>query len=45
MEEYLQMKVKGLSNLDGPRMPQILFNIVFPIDTFYGFYLPESVLS
>ena len=32
MEEYLQMKVKGLQNVDGPRTPYILLDIVFPID-------------
>ena len=33
LEEYLQMKVKGLSNLDGPRM------------VFYMFSLPGNFLS
>ena len=39
------MKVEGLSNLDGPRTPHILLNIVFPIDMFYGFSLPGIFLS
>ena len=33
MEEYLQKKVKGLPNIDGPRTPRILLEIVFPIDS------------
>ena len=40
MEEYLQMKVKRLSNVDGPRTPHSFLNIVFPMDMFYGFSLP-----
>ena len=39
------MKVKGLSNLDGRKTPYILFNIVFPVDMFYGFSLPGSLSS
>ena len=27
------MKVKGLPNVDGPRTPHILLEIVFPIDS------------
>ena len=45
MEEYLQMKVKELSNLDGHKTPHILLNIVFPIDMFYGFSLSGNFLS
>ena len=30
LEEYLQMKVKGLPNEDGPRKPHILLGIVVP---------------
>ena len=33
MEEYLQIKVKGLPKVDGPRTAQILLNIVFLIDS------------
>ena len=33
LEEYLQIKVKGLPNVDGPRTAQILLNIVFLIDS------------
>ena len=33
LEEYLQKKVKGLPNVDGPRTPHILLDIVFPIDS------------
>ena len=40
LEEYLQMKVKRLSNVDGPRTRHSFLNIVFPMDMFYGFSLP-----
>ena len=30
LEEYLQMKVKGLPNEDGPKKPHILLGIVLP---------------
>ena len=30
--KYLQMKVKGLPKVDGPRTSHILLDIVFPID-------------
>ena len=33
LEEYLQIKVKGLPNVDGPRTAQILLIIVFLIDS------------
>ena len=33
LEEYLQMKAKGLPNISGPRMPHLLLDIVFPIDS------------
>ena len=33
LEVYLQMKVKGLPKIDGPRMPHILLDIVFLIDS------------
>ena len=33
MKEYLQMKVKGLTNVDGPRTPHILIEIVFLTDS------------
>ena len=33
LEEYLQMKVKGLPNEDGPRTPHRLLGIVLPIDS------------
>ena len=33
LEEYLQMNVKGLPNLGGPRTPHILLDIVFPMDS------------
>ena len=36
---------KSDQNLDGPRMPHILLNIVFSIDMFYSFSLPEHFLS
>ena len=39
------MKVKGLSNLDGPKTPNILLTIVFPIDMSYSFSLTENFLS
>ena len=42
--KYLQMKLKGLSNLDGPGTPHILLNIVFLIDMFYDFCLPGIFL-
>ena len=42
LKEYLQIKVKELSNVDGPRTPHILLNIVFPIDMFYSFSLPRN---
>ena len=45
LEEYLQMKVKGLSNQDGPRSPHILLNIVFPIGIFYGVFLSGNLWS
>ena len=45
LEEYLQMKVKELLNLDGPRKPHSFLNIVFPMDMFYGFSLPVNFLS
>ena len=35
-------KVKGLSNLDGPRTPHIFLNTIFPIDLFCSFYLPGN---
>ena len=38
-------EVKGLSDLDGPRTPHIFLNIIFPIDMFYGFYLPGNFVS
>ena len=31
LDEYLQKKVKGLPNVDGPRTPNILLDIVFPV--------------
>ena len=33
LEEYLQMKVKGLPNVDGSRTPHILLDIVFPMNS------------
>ena len=33
LEEYLQMNVKGLPNLGGPRTRHILLDIVFPMDS------------
>ena len=33
LEEYLQIKVKGLPKVDGPRTAQIVLNIVFLIDS------------
>ena len=45
LEEYLQMKVKELLNLDGPRKPHSFLNIVFPMSMFYGFSLPGNFLS
>ena len=33
MEVYIQMEVKELPNIDGPRMPHILLDIVFLIDS------------
>ena len=45
MEEFLQMKVKGLSNLDGPRTPHSFLNIVFLMDMFYSFFVPGNFLS
>ena len=45
MEEYLQMKVKRLSNPDGPRMPHSFLSIVFPMDMFKGFPLHGNFLS
>ena len=39
------MKVKGFSNLDCPRTPHILLNIVFPIDLSYDFSLSGTFLS
>ena len=45
LKEYLQMKVKELSNLDGPRTPHIFHNIVFPMDMLYGFSQSVNFLS
>ena len=33
MEVYIEMEVKELPNIDGPRMPHILLDIVFLIDS------------
>ena len=33
LEVYIQMEVKELPNIDGPRMPHILLDIVFLIDS------------
>ena len=33
LEVYLQMKVKGLPSVAGPRTRHILLDIVFPIDS------------
>ena len=38
LEEHLQVKVKGLLNLDVHKTPHILLYIVFPIDMFMVFY-------
>ena len=50
LKGHLQMKVKGLSNLDSPRTPHILLNIVFPIDVLpffpiWKFLAPECALA
>ena len=33
LEEQFQMKVKEVPKVDAPRTPQILLDIVFPIDS------------
>ena len=33
LEVYIEMEVKELPNIDGPRMPHILLDIVFLIDS------------
>ena len=47
LEEYLKMKLKGLSNLDVLRTPHILLKTVFLINKFYGFsfkiFIKETV--
>ena len=44
LEDYLQMKVKGSSNLDGPRTPHSFLNIIFLMDMFYSFSVPGNFL-
>ena len=41
LEEYFQMKVKRLLNLDDHRTHHIMLNIVFLIDMFCSFSLPK----